>query len=121
MKCLAFSWLMISVIAGAAIADTYVINPHGTGHFPSIQAAISASQDGDVIELTDGTYRGDGNRDINFQGKRITVRSQSGDPNACIIDCEGSLASSHQGFAFDSGEGPDSRVERLQVTNGFGN
>ena len=38
--------------------------------------------------IADGTYTGEGNRDIEFKGKAITVRSASG-PESCIIDSEG--------------------------------
>ena len=39
-----------------AAAETYLINPEGTEDFPTIPAAIDALVDGDVIELTDGTF-----------------------------------------------------------------
>ena len=37
--------------------------------FPTIQAAIDDAGDDDVIELAGRTYRGPGNRDIDFQGQ----------------------------------------------------
>ena len=104
-------------LAIPAIADTYVVDPEGTGDFPTIQAAISAAANGDIIELTDGTFTGDGNRDMGFMGKAITVRSQSGTPESCIIDCQGG-AEPHRGFFFTSGEGPASRLEGVTITNG---
>ncbi len=70
------------------LATTYLVQPDGTGDFPTIQAAVEAALDGDVIELTNGIFSGNGNWDIDFLGKRITVRSQSGNPELCIIDCE---------------------------------
>ena len=79
---------MILGLVAAATATIYVVNPEGTGDFPTIQEALDACIDGDIIELTDGTFTGDGNRDIDYLGKAITVRSQSGDPEMCTIDCE---------------------------------
>ena len=38
-----------------AAATTYIVRPDGTGDFPTIQTAIDAAIDGDIIELTDGT------------------------------------------------------------------
>ncbi len=73
----------------AVPATTYVVRPDGTGDFPTIQAAIDAAVNGDTIELTNGSFTGDGNRDISVVGKAITIRSQSGDPENCIIDCQG--------------------------------
>ena len=44
----------VIVLAFTASATTYVIEPDGSGDFPTIQAAINASSDGDIIELADG-------------------------------------------------------------------
>jgi hypothetical protein len=101
-------------------AATYLVRPDGLGDFPTIQAALDAVQDGDTIELADGTFTGDGNRDLDFLGKSLTVRSQSGDPQFCIIDCEGSETEPHRGFCFTTQEGPDARIESITITNGWG-
>jgi formylglycine-generating enzyme required for sulfatase activity len=97
----------------------YSVQPDGGGDYPTIQAAVDAAYPGDTVELMDGTYTGDGNRDIDFHGKAVTVRSQSGNPEDCIIDCEGSESEPHRGFYFHSGEGPDSVVEGITITNGY--
>jgi hypothetical protein len=70
-------------------ATTYVVRPDGSGDFPTIQAAVNAAVTGDVIELSNGTFTGAGNRDISIGGRSITIRSQSGDPATCTIDCQG--------------------------------
>ena len=72
--------------------------------YPTIEAAILAATPGDVVMLDDGVYTGDGNRELDFGGKAITVRSASGNPATCIIDCGGAA----QGFYFRNAEGPDS-------------
>ena len=87
----------------------YVPNDYAT-----IQAAIDAAFDHDIVELADGTYTGLGNKDLDFAGKAIAVRSASGDPESCIIDCEGD----GRGFYFHSGEGPSSAIAGLTITNG---
>ncbi|NJN40621.1 MAG: hypothetical protein HC807_07060 [Gammaproteobacteria bacterium] len=51
---------------------------------------LDALVDGDTIELIDGIFAGDGNRDLDFHGKAVTLRSRSGDPERCILDAEGS-------------------------------
>ncbi|MHC4721561.1 MAG: InlB B-repeat-containing protein, partial [Planctomycetota bacterium] len=43
---------------------------------------------GDIVVVGDGVYTGPGNRDLDFHGKLITVRSEVG-PDECIIDCQG--------------------------------
>jgi parallel beta-helix repeat protein len=91
----------------AARADTLEV----PGEYATIQAAIAAAVPGDEVVVDDGVYTGAGNKDLDFFGKAITVRSASGDAAACVIDCQGSGG----GFLFYSGEGPDSRVEGLTI------
>jgi parallel beta-helix repeat protein len=114
---LALIAILASPLASPAAATTYVIRPDGTGDFPTIQDAVNGTVDADVIELADGTFTGDGNRDIDFLGKAITIRSESGDPDACVIDCEGAPGNEHRGFYFQSGEGPGSVLEGITLAN----
>lgn len=89
--------------------------------FPTIQAAIDEAWDGygDTVLVADGTYTGPGNRDIDFKGKALTVKSESG-PENCIIDCQASSSDKHRGFKFHRGEGPDSILNGFTITNGYG-
>ncbi|MDM7916197.1 MAG: right-handed parallel beta-helix repeat-containing protein [Candidatus Eisenbacteria bacterium] len=107
--------LMGALPVGSSLATTYVVHPDGSGDLPTIQAAVNIATDGDVIELTDGIFRGAGNRAVSFLGKGITIRSQSGDPAECVIDCEGSA----KGFLFTSSEGQSSVLESVTITHGF--
>lgn len=88
MRTFVLAFPLCLILTTPVLATTYVVHPDGTGDFPTIQAAIEAALDGDVIELTNGIFSGNGNWDIDFLGKRITVRSQSENPELCIIDCE---------------------------------
>lgn len=106
----------VGVVAGWASAATYLVRPDGGGAFTTIQEAINGVSDFDVIELADGTFRGAGNVDLDFGGKTLTLRSQSGDPGACVIDVEG--ASTFCGFEFQSGEFSDCRIEGVTITHG---
>lgn len=83
------------------------------GVYPTIQAAIDDTWDGDTVWVADGTYSGQGNIDIDFKGKAITVRSENG-PQNCIIDCQ----RRGRGFLFHSGEDEDSVLDGVTVTNG---
>jgi len=86
--------------------------------FDAIQQGIDAAHDGDKVRVLDGTYTGNGNRDLDFYGKAITVGSESG-PGQCIIDCEGNETDPHRGFNFHSGEEEDSIVQGFTIQNGF--
>ena len=102
-----------------------IINTRDPNHlYISIQAAIDACNDDDTVIVAPGIYSGDGNRDIDFNGKAITIRSTDpNDPNiiaATIINCDGTMEEPHRGFKFASGEGPNSVVAGLTITNGYG-
>ena len=111
---------LLAGLAGIAVCQARIItvDDDGPAEFSTIQAAIDDSNDGDAVVVADGTYTGDGNRDIDFHGKAITVKSQNG-PEDCIIDCNGTPSQPHRGFCFHSGEGPDSVLSGLTVTNGY--
>jgi alpha-tubulin suppressor-like RCC1 family protein len=113
------SILSVCLLASPCAAVTYTVRPDGSGDFPTIQAAINAASNGDVIELATGTFSGDGNRDLDYSGKSITVRSQTGSPEETVIDCGGSQASPHRGFYFHSGEGPEAVLQGVTITNGY--
>ncbi len=106
------------MLAQGAAAGTAVVRPDGSGDFPTIRAAVTAAADGDTVALADGTFRGDGNRDIDYLGKAITIVSWSGDPEACVLDCQGSLSEPHRGFQFQTGEGASSILESVTIANG---
>lgn len=81
--------------------------------YPTIQAAIDTTSHGDTVLVADGTYTGAGNKNLDFKGKAITLRSDNG-PENCIIDSEGD----GRGFYFHSVEGEDSVVSGFTITNG---
>ncbi|UCE61414.1 MAG: hypothetical protein JSU63_06630 [Phycisphaerales bacterium] len=77
--------------------------------------SLDAGQDGVVeIIVADGTYTGDGNKDIRFAGRSIALRSANG-PDACIIDMEGV----GRGFIFDEQEPAGALLEGFTITNGW--
>ncbi|MBN2211353.1 MAG: hypothetical protein JW709_08155 [Sedimentisphaerales bacterium] len=86
--------------------------------FSTIQRGIEAAQDGDVVIICDGVYQGDGNRDISFMGKAITVQSQKG-PEGCIIECQGNVLEPHTGFIFNLNEGEGSVLHGVTIKNGY--
>jgi len=91
--------------------------------YPTIQSGVNASHDGDTVLVADGTYSGPGNRDIDFNGKNITVTSQNG-PTKTIIDCGGYASTdgsgNHRGFYIHGGE-KTATISGFTVKNGYEN
>ena len=114
MRSLLFVCLALLIVCLVSQAATLRIRPDGTGDYPTIQAAIDACHDGDDILLADGRYQGTGNRNINTEGKSITVWSGSNDPKACVIDCGGL----DRAFMIMDGEGPSTVVRGIGLLNG---
>ncbi len=86
--------------------------------YKTIQQAIDAAERFDTIIVADGRYTGDGNRDIDFRGKPVTVTSRNG-PETCIIDCNGSPQFPHRGFYFKSKEDANAVLDGFTITNGY--
>jgi pectin methylesterase-like acyl-CoA thioesterase len=91
MKKLIFAFICL-FLAIPLQARIITVDDDGPADFSNIQAAISDSNDDDTIIVAPGTYTGTGNRNIDFTGKAITVRSSDpNDPNivaATIINCQ---------------------------------
>jgi len=97
----------------SAHADV-TIYPAGTGDWPTIQAGIDNVVSGETVWLVDGTYTGLGNRDLNFFGKDITVRSISNNPELCIIDGENQEVT---GITFENNETHAATVQGITIGN----
>ena len=123
--------ILILLICNCALANRIIhVDNNGPGDFNNIQAAIDDANDGDTILVADGTYTGDGNRDIDFKGKAITLKSQNG-PKTCIIYCQGKyywligektstlVDEPHRGFLFSNNENASSIIDGFTVTNGL--
>ncbi len=85
---------------------------------PTFQAGIDNAVNGDTIIVSPGVYTGNGNRDIDFQGKAVVLISASG-PENTVIQCEGSLSEPHRAFYFHSGEDTTSVVSGFSIQGGL--
>jgi putative surface-exposed virulence protein len=85
------------------------------GDYSLIQAAIASASDGDTVLVSDGTYKGPGNSNLDLMGKAILLKSENG-PSKCIIDGQ----SSSRGFYFKTNEGAGTVVSGLTIRNGYG-
>ncbi|MFN8176396.1 MAG: right-handed parallel beta-helix repeat-containing protein [bacterium] len=82
----AIAWCAFLLASRPAVGTTYHVAPDSSGDVANIQAAIDAAASGDEIILSDGTFTGDGNWDLNFGTKDLVLRSVNG-YEATIIDC----------------------------------
>lgn len=120
-----FGMVMIGLVL-PLFADTYHTpeiwyvddDQTGTGDgspgnpFATIMEGIDAAVDTDVVRVKDGTYY----ENIDFNGKAITVRSDSSNPEDCIID--GGQNGPCCRFVNDEGRG--SILKGFSLTNGSG-
>jgi len=112
MKRQIFAITLVLFMAGLATAKDCNV----PGSYPTIQAAINASVNGDIVKVAPGTYKGSGNYNLDFNGKKITVQSTNG-PADCNIDCQGL----GRGFSFHSYEDANSVVKGFTIRNGTAN
>ncbi|MFH1422406.1 MAG: right-handed parallel beta-helix repeat-containing protein, partial [Planctomycetota bacterium] len=81
--------------------------------YATIQAAVDAASNGDYIVVENGIYTGTGNKNIDFGGKLIYMKSQNGAGN-CIIDCE----NDGRAFIFQTSENTNAVVYGFTIRNG---
>ena len=94
-------------------AQIITVDDCGTADYNKIQDAITNSGNGDIIIIANGIYTGEGNYNINLQGKRITLKSANGLGN-CIIDCQ----QNGRGLIFSSHEDSNTIIDGLMIING---
>ncbi len=107
-----------------AADELRALNPPGPCYlevpeiYGTIQGAITAAVDADTIKLAPGVYAGLGNKDLDFQGKKIVLRGSG--PGATVIDCAGSVGSPSRGLRFDNAaENSSVLIEGLTIRNGY--
>lgn len=104
---------------GAPRIVSVIVNVNRTlrvpSEYPTIQSAIDAAVDGDVVLLADGTYRGAGNVDL-VVGKTITIRGKNG-PSFAVIDAQGQCPC----IWLTYGQYQLACLDGLTLTNGSGN
>jgi len=120
-KAILASIVALATLTGASAQATQVWEVP----FPylTIQQAIDYASDGDTVVVHPGTYTGEGNCDIDFLGKAITVRSEDPEEQgivaATVIDCQGSSESPHRAFIFQTSEDANSILDGFTILNGY--
>src|ERR1700740_3302824 len=98
---------LLSLASPAARSQNTLTVP---AHYPTIQSAINAANNGDTVLVAPGTYV----ENINFNGKAVTVTSSNG-AVATIID------GNHNGtvVTFNHSETLSSVLSGFTIRNGF--
>lgn len=112
MRTTLLTLLILTFTARPALGRTWRVYEDGSGHAPTVQAAIDSAGDGDVVLVGPGRYY----ENINLRGKRIELRSSMG-PEATVLD--GSLGDTSV-IICDSGETSATLISGLTITGGRG-
>ena len=99
--------LLITTMASASVLRI-------PADYPDIQSGIEHAATGDTVLLVDMEFSGDGNCNIDFLGKSITVQSENG-PDNCIINC----GEHSRGFIFQTAETENAVLSGVTITGGF--
>ena len=102
-------------VCGLGAADTFTVCQSGACDHTSIQAAVDAATNGDIILVQPGTYTGHDGTDpvVDFKGKSLTLIATSG-PEATIIDGR----NERQCVSINEYEGPDTLLSGFTITAG---
>lgn len=92
---------------------------HVPSEFETIQEAIDTAQKGAIIIVAPGTYTGTGNKNLDFGGKAITVRSIDPTDPCIVADTVINCQNSGRGFYFHSGEDGNSVLDGFTIRDGY--
>jgi hypothetical protein len=107
----------------AASARTWYVKPDSTGDVATIRVAVdSAAAQGDTVLLADGTFTGEGNYEVDCLDKAVTIVSESGNPELCIVDCgcPSGCFERRVGFYFRASAHGAPRLEGITISHACG-
>jgi len=100
----------------------FITQSRGIIRIPSDQstlmAGLHAADNGDTVLVMPGIYSGEWNRDLDFGGKAIVMRSETG-PEHTIIDCEGNQDFPHRGLIIRDVGDSIVTIDGLTIKNAF--
>jgi len=104
----------IVVVAGSGMATTIRVPTD----YSTIQGALIVAGSGDTILVSDGTYSGLFNRDIDFFSKAVSLISENGSAHT-TLDFGGSAAEPHRGLIIDGAVGPAVTIKGFTVRSAY--
>ena len=112
--CQAIAVGVLAVASVASQAATIHVDCSGQGDYLTIQEGVDAATYGDTVLVAPGTYTGELNRNIDFDGRIISLLADAG-RDATVIDCQ----SEGRAFVFSSAESYAAKVEGFTIRNGY--
>ena len=109
MKCILGFFSFLTLFCALSSSEALATTRRVPADYPTIQQAINASVNGDAVSVAPGIYA----ENINFNGKAITVMSQSG---ADVTIIEGDKT--NPAVSFNSGEGQTSKLIGFTIQHG---
>jgi len=107
-------WMLLLSAAlpvSSAMAKTWTVYSDGSGDLATLQAAIEAAQDGDVVLAMPGIYY----ERLDFLGKEIHVLGSG--PEVTVLNAAGK---DNAAVTFENGESEASILEGFTITGGTG-
>lgn len=95
------------------------VSPDGHGAFATVQAALAGALSEETIELEDGVYTGEGNRDLILPDRPLVLRSASGDASKCILDAGGTRTDPHVVISQLPFSSPGLTVEGMTIRGAY--
>lgn len=115
MKPTILALALLVVLATTCPGTTFVVDLNGGGDFTVISHALFYATTGDTVLVAPGTYTGELNRDLSFEGDDIVLMAIPGSRDPVVIDAE------YEGrcFLFENHEGRGAIVQDIVMRQGY--
>ena len=113
-----FQFSLLFLLVANLFAATLTVKTDGSGDYTTIQAAINASSNGDIVLVYAGTYT----ENINFGGKNIVVGSLYLTTGTASYISSTIINGNESGSVvrFENGETSSAKLIGFTITNGSG-